>query len=271
MGLRINTNVASIGAQRNLHASTGKLQRSFARLASGLRIATAADDASGLAISERMRARALSLSMASRNILDGISLTQVAEGALAEMGSILIRMKELAVQAQNGTLTTGDRIVIDQEYLALGAEVERITRDTEFNGIELFTANQTIEIQVGIEQDETIGIDLQQLNTLGQVIQVLPLSLPLGPDIPSALITSVIDTIANLRGRIGSTTNTLQSALVSSVNAFGQTEIAESRIRDADFAIETAELTRTSILQQASVAVLTQANASPALALQLLG
>ena len=194
MALRINTNVASLSAQRNLSANSGRLSRTYGRLASGLRIATAADDASGLAISERMRAQVRSLSVATRNIQDGISLTQVAEGALQEMTDILIRMKELAVQAQNGTLNTSDRIVIDQEYLALGAEIERITRETEFNGLSLFSATQTIDIQVGSEDGSTIGVDLTQLTTLGQVIQILPLSLPLGPDIPSDLVTSVIDT-----------------------------------------------------------------------------
>ena len=271
MGLRIHTNVASLGAQRNLEASSSRLHGNFSRLASGLRIATAADDASGLAISERMRARVTSLSSAARNIQDGISLTQIAEGALQEVSNALGRMKELAVRAQNGTISDSDRQNLDAEYLALGAEIQRITGSTDFNGIDLFTSNQTIEVQAGLEDGSTVAIDLTQLSTLGQVLQILSLSGPLGPDIPSSLVTSAIDTISDVRGELGASTNVLQSALASTLSAREQLASSESRIRDLDVASETANLTRASILQQASTAVLAQANANPTLALQLLG
>jgi len=271
MGLRVNTNIASITAQRHLLANSQSLRGHFARLGSGLRITTAADDASGLGISERMRAEVRSLSAATRNIQDGISLTQVAEGALQEISNIFIRMKELAVRAQTGTLSDSDRSTLNDEYSALGSEVDRITQTTEFNGVSLFTSNTTIQIQAGDDADETIGIDLNQLNTLDGVFQGFPLDGPLGPSIPSEFITSLIDIVSGVRATIGAATNALQSALASTFNARDQLSAAESRIRDVDIASETALLTRDSILQQAAVSVLAQANASPELALQLLG
>lgn len=271
MGLRINTNIASITAQRNLQANSTKLHGHFARLASGLRITTAADDASGLGISERMRAKTRSLTVAARNIQDGISLTQVAEGSLQEVSDILGRMKELAVRAQTGTLTTPDRSILNDEYSALGAEISRLAQDTEFNGVSLFTSNSTIDIQVGDDAGDTIGIDLNQLTTLGTVLQSFSLDGALGANIPSQLVSTVIDTVNTVRGRFGATTNRLQSALASAFNTRDQLAAAESRIRDVDIAEETAALTRTSILQQAAASVLGQANAAPQLALQLLG
>ncbi len=271
MGLRINTNIASITAQRNLQLHSSKLHSHFAKLSSGLRIATAADDASGLGMSERMRAKIRSLTMSSRNVQDGISMMQVAEGALQEVSNIFIRMKELAVRAQTGTLSSSDRSTLNDEYVALAEEVGRITRDTEFNGVALFTTNSILDIQVGDNLGETIGVELNQLTQLATVAQGLPLDGGLGANIPSELMNTLIETINTVRGKFGATTNRLQSALASTLNARDQLSATESRIRDADLAHETAALTRGLILQQAASSVLAQANAQPQLALQLLG
>ena len=270
MGLRINTNVASITAQRNLQANSTRLQGHFAKLASGLRIATAADDASGLGISERMRAEIRSHSVAARNIQDGISLTQVAEGALQEVSNLFGRMRELATRAQTGTLSDSDRSTLNDEFVALASEVNRITSQTEFNGVSLFSSTTDLRIQSGASESDFIDIGLTQLTTLGTVLQGFPLSGPLGPNVPAELLSSLIDTVSGVRGDIGAVTNRLQSALASSFNVREQLSAAESRIRDTDIAHQTALLAKDTILQQAASSVLTQANASPQLALQLL-
>ncbi|MCZ6597366.1 MAG: flagellin FliC, partial [Planctomycetota bacterium] len=154
MGLRVNTNVLSLSAQRNLSTITQRLAGNYARLSSGLRIVSAADDAAGLAISERMRAQIVSLHQNERNALDGVSLIQVAEGALHEDTSNLIRMRELAIQAANGTLNTGDRAVLQSEFLLLIEEIDRIADQTDFNGILLLNSASTVDIQVGTESGE---------------------------------------------------------------------------------------------------------------------
>ena len=158
MGLRVNTNIASLASQRNLSIVSGRLQGNYARLSSGLRVSTAADDAAGLGISERMRSQIRSYSTAGRNAQDGISMVQSAEGALNEVSNILSRMRELAVQASSGTLSTADRETIDTEFQALDDEVNRIGVQTEFNGIALLNAAATTSIQVGTDANETIDI-----------------------------------------------------------------------------------------------------------------
>ena len=149
MGLRINTNLFSINAQRNLASHSSKLGRSFQRLSTGLRIASAADDASGLAISERLKASIRSLDQAKRNANDGISLTQTAEGALDETSNILVRLRELAIQANNGTVNSADRDTLNQEFSALVSEIDRISSQTSFNGTSLLSSNTSIALQVG--------------------------------------------------------------------------------------------------------------------------
>ena len=270
MSLRINTNVASLMAQRNLQTVTGRLQETFGRLSSGLRINSAADDASGLGISMQMRAQMRSMTAAARNTQDGISLAQVAEGALHQMSDIFIRLKELGILALNGTYTQEDRETMDAEYLGLVDELQRIAEETQFNGLSLFTTGDDVEIQVGADDGDTISIGLSNLTQFPQFLAAFPLSGPIGPAIPVSLMDFMIDSISQVRGEFGAVINRLQSVHTSLVNQRGQLAGAESRIRDADLASETAQLTKDLILQQAATAVLSQANSSPQLALDLL-
>ncbi len=272
MGLRVNTNVAALTSQRNLSAVTGRLQGNFARLSSGLRIATAADDAAGLGISERMRGQIRSFTVASRNAQDGVSLAQTAEGALQEVSNNLNRMRELAVQASNGTLTTADRATLDTEFQALITEIDRVATQTTFNGVALLDGTTTsLDIQVGINDTETISVGLSDTTATTLSIQGEDITTAANASSVLSVIDSAIDDISTARGNLGAAQNRLTSAIASILNTRENLSAAESRIRDVDVAIETADLTRNSILQQAAVSVLSQANVQPQLALSLLG
>jgi flagellin len=271
MGLRVNTNVAAMTAQRNLGAVTGRLQGNFARLSSGLRIATAADDAAGLGISERMRAQIRSFTVAGRNAQDGVSLAQTAEGALQETSNILTRMRELAVQSANGTLTTTDRATLDTEFQALISEVDRIAGQTTFNGVALLDGTATgLSVQVGINASETIAVSLQDATSSTLAIGTLDVTNVTNANSAITAIDSAIDTVSQARGDLGAAQNRLTSTIASITNTRENLSSAESRIRDVDVALETSDLTRNSILQQAAVSVLAQANTQPQLALSLL-
>ena len=270
MGLRVNSNLYSQNAQRNLSNVSSRLGGNFARLSSGLRIAAAADDAAGLGISERMRAQVRSLNQAGRNANDGISLVQTAEGTINELNGNLVRMRELAIQAANGTLNTGDRAVIDSEFQALVAEIDRVANQATFNGIALFDGSTTtLTFQVGVESGETIDVTLEDLSaaTLGITTDVTDQT---NASAALDLIDDAIDTVSSLRGNLGAAQNRLGSTVRSIANAAENLTGAESRIRDVDVAAETADLTRNSILQQAAVSVLAQANTQPQIALALL-
>ena len=271
MGLRVNTNIASLTAQRNLFAVTSRLQGNFARLSSGLRIVSAADDAAGLAISERMRSQIRSYGAAARNVQDGISLVQTAEGALAEVSNILGRMRELAVQSANGTLSNADKDTLGSEFDQLLEEVDRIAQNTEFNGVNLLdTAGATMAIQVGIDAGDTITITLADMQGLALGIDALDISSLGDPNTALTALDLAQDTVNNFRGTMGAFQNRLQSTHASIQNASENLSAAESRIRDVDVAFETADLTRNTILQQAAISVLSQANLQPQLALSLL-
>ncbi|MCY3000709.1 MAG: flagellin [Planctomycetota bacterium] len=272
MGLRVNTNVAALTSQRNLSAVTGRLQGNFSRLSSGLRIATAADDAAGLGISERMRAQVRSFTVASRNAQDGVSLVQTAEGALQEVSNNLNRMRELAVQSSNGTLTTADRATLDTEFQALVTEIDRVATQTTFNGVNLLDGSTTsLSVQVGVNSGETIGLSLSDSSSTGLSLGSVDVTSDTNASSALATIDSAIATVASSRGTLGAAQNRLSSAISSILNTRENLSAAESRIRDGDVAIETADLTRNSILQQAAVSVLAQANTQPQLALSLLG
>jgi len=272
MGLRVNTNIASLTAQRNLSQVTGRLQGNFARLSSGLRIATAADDAAGLGISERMRSQIRSFGAASRNAQDGISLVQTAEGALGEASNLLTRMRELAIQATNGTLSATDRATIDTEVGALIEELDRIAESATFNGVNLLDGSSTTaSIQVGINANETIDVTLQDTTTATLGVDTVDTTTAANANTALGLIDTAIDTVNSARGSLGASQNRLNSAYSSILSARENLSAAESRIRDVDVAYETADMTRNSILQQAAVSVLQQANVQPQLALSLLG
>ncbi|MCK6445931.1 MAG: flagellin FliC [Planctomycetes bacterium] len=272
MGLRVNTNVAAMTAQRNLSAVTGRLQGNFARLSSGMRIATAADDAAGLGISERMRAQIRSYSTAGRNAQDGVSLAQTAEGAMQETSNILTRMRELSVQAANGTLTTTDRATLDTEFQALISEIDRIATQTSFNGVSLLDGSATgLSIQVGIDATQTISVSLQDATSSTLGISGLSVTSTGNANSAISAIDTAIDTVTTARGALGAAQNRLSSTISSITNTRENLSAAESRIRDVDVALETSDLTRNSILQQAAVSILAQANVQPQLALSLLG
>jgi len=271
MGLRVNTNIASLTAQRNLSSVTSRLQGNYSRLSSGLRIATAADDAAGLGISERMRSQIRSYGAAGRNAQDGISLVQTAEGALSEASNILGRMRELAVQSTNGTLSTTDRATISTESNALVAELDRISSSTSFNGVNLLDGSSTTAaIQVGINANETIDVGLQNTTSATLGVDAVDVSTATGANTALGLIDTAINTVSTARGDLGAAQNRLSSAYASIQSASENLSAAESRIRDVDVAHETADLTRNSILQQAATSVLAQANVQPQLALKLL-
>jgi len=271
MGLRVNTNVASLTAQRNLATVTGRLQGNFARLSSGLRIATAADDAAGLGISERMRSQIRSYAAAGRNAQDGVSLAQTAEGSLQEVSNNLNRMRELAVQAANGTLTTTDRATIDAEFQELIAEIDRVAGDTAFNGLNLLDGSTvSVDIQVGIDSGDTITVSLVDATAATLGIGALDVSTTANASAALAAIDTAIDTVSTGRGTLGAMQNRMNSAIASIANTRENLSAAESRIRDVDVAYETADLTRNTIMQQAAVSVLAQANVQPQLALNLL-
>lgn len=273
MGLRVNTNIASLNAQRNLSLSTNKLNRSLERLSSGLRITRASDDAAGLAISERFRAEIRSLGQAERNANDGVSLLQIAEGALNETSGILIRLRELAVQSANGTLGQGERDALNDEFQAQIAEINRIAAVTEFNGTTILnTTGTSITFQVGADNTANDQITVTGVDATASGIGVSALSVSSLAGAQAALsgLTTAINQVASLRGQFGAAQNRLESAIRSIQIAIENTSAAESRIRDVDVAAETAELTKNQVLQSAGISVLAQANTSTQSVLQLL-
>ncbi|MCA9504310.1 MAG: flagellin FliC, partial [Myxococcales bacterium] len=238
MGLRVNSNTSSINAQRNLANTTNSLQRSLQRLSSGLRITRASDDAAGLAISENFRADVRSLTQAQRNANDGISMLQIAEGALNEVSSILIRQRELAIQAANGTLGDTERTTIDNEVQDLVSEIDRIAAVTQFNGTSVLNSTATISFQIGVDNSANDRIDVSSVLASSDAIGVSGISLTSasGARTSLALIDSAISQVASLRAGFGTVQNRLESAIRSIAVAVENTAAAESRIRDVDFA-----------------------------------
>ena len=275
MGLRVNTNIASINAQRNLQNVTNRLGGNYRRLSTGLRITSAADDAAGLAISERLRAQVRSLDQAKRNANDGISLVQTAEGSLNEVSNILVRMRELAVQANNGTVSDNDRTTLNEEFTSLVNEVNRIAKSTEFNNIKLLDGSSTnLNFQIGFGVTggtDTIGVSLSPALTTSLGIDTLSINSSGSPSASIAAIDTAINSVSSLRGTLGAAQNRLSSTISNLGVAVENLSAANSRIRDVDVANETAQLTRNSILQQAAISILSQANSSTQGALQLLG
>ena len=273
MGLRINTNIASINAQRNLQQVAMRLQGNFKRLSTGLRIATASDDAAGLAISERFRAQIRSLAQAKRNAMDGISLVQTGEGALNEVSNILVRMRELAIQASNGTVSAADKGTLHNEFDALRSEITRISNATEFNGIKLLDGTATqATFQVGIGTTAATNQISVTLSTMSAVaLSVDQVNISTDPSAALDQIDAAINTVSARRGAFGAVQNRLGSTIANLANARENLSAAQSRIADVDVAYETADMTRNSILQQAAISVLAQANLGPQSALALLG
>ena len=275
MGLRVNTNVTSINAQRNLSQVTNKLSTNFRRLSTGLRISSAADDAAGLAISERLRSQVRSLDQAKRNANDGISMVQTAEGALNEVSSILTRLRELSIQANNGTVSDTDKDTLNEEFTSLVNEIDRIGNSTEFNNIKLLDGSaSTVSFQVGFGTTaniDTLDVTLQEATASNLGLSSLDIGSTGSQTGAITAIDTAINTVSGLRGSLGAVQNRLGSTINNLAIQTENLSAAESRIRDVDVAYETAQLTRNNILQQASISVLSQANAQPQAALSLLG
>jgi len=274
MGLRVNSNIASLNAQRSLSRTTERLQANYRRLSTGLRISTASDDAAGLAISERFRAQIRSTNQAIRNAQDGISLTQTGEGALNEVSSILIRMRELSMQSANGTVSSADKETLNQEFTDLIDEIDRIAQSTTFNGVNLLDGTgSTLVFQVGT--GTSTGIDTIQLSTsdtLASTLGLATLDIGSGGSATYAIaqLDEAINSVSRVRGQFGAAQNRLSTTIANLQIQSENLSAAESRIRDVDVANETAVLTRNSILQQAAISILGQANTQPQAALQLL-
>lgn len=277
MGLRINTNIQSLAAQRHLAINGDHQRSSLDHLASGSRINKAADDAAGLAISEKLKANIRSIRQANRNANDGISLIQVAEGGMNEISNIFIRLRELSTQAASDTIGVTERVFIDKEVQQLKAEVDRIANVTEFDGVRLLNGSSAaLEFQVGINNNPLLDrftFESAELNSslsnfgLDGVSTITKESAQQN----LAMLDSAIDHLNSNRATLGALQNRMQST-VANLSVFRENlEAANSRIRDTDMAEETSEMIKNNILTQATVSVLSQANQTPQLALKLLG
>jgi flagellin len=284
--LSINTNSASLAAQRNVSSNSAGLQSSIERLSSGLRIGSAKDDAAGLAISDRMNAQIRGMNVASRNTNDGISKLQVADGALGKISDNLQRMRELAVQSNNGTLNNTDRANLNREFTELANEVGRVAVDTKFNGNAVFSsANKSTSLQIGANNGDTLTSNLTDDGTAtGNDLQT-SLGGTTAADIATALgdistaggaatalttMDTQIDNVSNLRATLGAGQSRLEQVVAGLDTSSNNLSAARGRIVDTDFAKETAALTRSQILQQAGTAMLAQANQLPQGVLSLL-
>ncbi len=270
----INTNMSSLNAQRNLTKSQMSLSTSMQRLSSGLRVNSAADDAAGLAIAERMNAQIKGMNVGIRNAGDAISMSQTAEGALAQVSDSLQRMRELAVQSANATNSAGDQANLDAEFQALNSEVTRVLTGTKFNGNQLLNTAATLTFQVGANNVATdqISVSTTDLTAGAGITAVTAGDITSTANAQSAMdnIDTAINEITTQRAAFGAAQNRFQSVISSLQSASENQTASRGRIVDADFAAETANLSRSQVLQQAGIAMVAQANALPNQVLQLL-
>ena len=275
MSLFVNTNVSSLNAQRQLFDVGNSLNTSFERLSSGFRINSAADDAAGLQISDRLTSQIQGLDQAVRNANDGISVVQTAEGALQETTNALQRIRTLAVQAQNGINSTADRVALNEEVTALKEEISRISTDTEFGGLTILSGSFNASFLVGANEGQTIDVSIGDGTGFGAGTSGLDLSEDVTTSAKASALMGEIDDalsrIGSTRAELGAIQNRFQSSIRNLANISENVSAARARIRDTDFATETAELTRNQILQQATTTILSQANQRPQAALSLLG
>jgi len=277
MGLRVNTNVQSLAAQRNLGQTTRAQESSLEKLSSGSRIVRSADDAAGLAISEKMRASIRSIRQDTRNANDGISMIQTAEGGMNEIGNILVRFRELSTQAASDTIGDSERGFIEKEVGQLKGEIDRISQSTEFNGRKLLSGEGgELEIQIGQgnkPETDRFKFDLSATDATADRLGVKDLTVKDKASAQANLdkIDSAIESLSGSRANLGAMQNRLQS-VVNNLAVYDENlSAARSRIHDIDMASETAELSKNNILTQAGVSVLSQANQNPMLALKLMG
>lgn len=290
MGLRIRTNVSSLTAQRFAQNNSNEMQQSLERLSSGYRINKSADDAAGLAISESIRAKVRGLNQAKRNANDAVSMIQVAEGSMNEIGNILVRMRELTIQSASDTIGDSERSYLNREYTQLVDEIDRISATTEFNTLKLFSEDQKDElvIQVGVNGSDaednldTITLNLEGLKSINVESFGLGRGEEIGPeDVDGTIdrdaiveklnqIDDAINNVSSERATLGAVQSRLNTAVNNLSVQNENLRTANSRIRDVDFAEESSKLTQARVLQASSVAVLSQANQTPEVALQLL-
>ena len=287
MAMYINTNVSSLNAQRNMTNSTKSLDTSYTRLASGLRINSAKDDAAGLQISNRLTSQINGLDQGNRNANDGISLAQTAEGAMDEVTGMLQRIRTLSQQSANGSNSTKDREALQKEVDQLGAEINRISSATTFAGTKLLDGSFGGSFQVGADANQTISFSLSQADgfsisgiavaaaqslifTSGSAAKGIDISTQTKAQDVLGAVDAMLEVVDGKRAELGAVQNRLDSTIRNQANISENVSAARSRIRDADFAIETANMTKQNILQQAASSVLSQANQRPQAALQLL-
>lgn len=279
MAITLGSNIVSLSAQRRLAQASSRLSDVFERLSSGQRINKASDDAAGLAIADSLRADQRLATVAIRNANDGVSVVAIADGALSQISAILTRMAELAEQSANGVFSNEQRSALQNEFIALGSEIQRIADTTTFNGVQLLSGTSTITLQIGLDNTadsrltiSNVQAQLQNIGLAAANSKVLNRSVSTQDAAQTALDTvkAAINSISSIRGSLGATESRLRVAINNLTVARENFAAAESRIRDADIAAEAAELTRLTILQQAGAAVLAQANQQPSLALALL-
>jgi flagellin len=275
MGLSVYNNVEAMNAHRQLSNTNTHLSKSMERLSSGLRINRAADDAAGLAVSEGMRSQIRGMNVASRNAQDGVSMVQVADGALGNVGDMLQRVRDLAVQASNGTLTDAQRKNLDTEVQQVLTEIGKTGTATEFNGLKILagsvaTAASAVTLQVGANASQNIAFTIGTVSTSDLGISGIAVSTAASATAAIASLDAAISTVTTSRANLGA----IQNRLEHTINRLGMTsenlQAAESRIRDADMAAEMINFTKHQILQQSGMAMLAQANQSPQSVLSLL-
>lgn len=284
--MRINNNIPALNTHRIFTGNTNAMQKSLERLSSGKRINRAADDAAGMAISQKMQAQVRGLRQASRNSLDGISLIQTAEGALNEIHAMLQRMRELSVQGANGTYTEDDLKAIGDEIVQLTEQISQIADETEFNGKKLLNGKEKVQLQVGANEGQIIDVDMKSIDATASGLEINDFKKGIEDAIKATeedeklsnekiangieIFNTAIDRVAGMRSKLGAYQNRLEHTMKNIDNTAENLTASMSRIEDADMALEMSEFTRLNILQQAGTAMLAQANQLPQGVLQLL-
>ena len=286
MGINIRTNLPALGATRNLEVASNKLNNSYQRLSSGLRINRASDDAAGLAVAENLKAGASTATVAIRNANDGISVITIADQAVSQIGNVLNRMAELATQSSNGVIDNVQRSALQNEFTALSSEIERIAVTTKFNGLNLLDGQKDVVFQIGFDGQSTsqltygavdvrlAGMGLANTGESASAYSIIgnnEIDAQSAARVALDAIQSALTSINQKRGSLGALESRLEVTINNLTVARENFKAAESRIRDVDVATEAAELTRLNILQPAGASILAQANQAPQLALQLLG
>ena len=267
----INTNIASLNAQRNLNQSQNEQSVALQRLSSGLRINGAKDDAAGLQIGTRLQSQVNGFNQGARNANDGISISQTAEGALDETTNLLQRMRVLSIQSANGSNSVSDRVALNKEFIELKSEIDRIANDTTFGGVKVLDGSYDVDFQVGADANQTIGVKITTImDQTGLALNAIDIDTASEAQAAIIAIDDALSTVNDVRADLGAKQNRFSSTIRNLENVAENVSASKSRIMDADFAQESANLARNQVLQQASSSMLAQANQQPQIALSLL-